>query len=54
MVNDQSFSLSSYFFDASRLPQPGFIDNAIRGLTKQMPLSVNPEYTDELINNLFK
>lgn len=49
-VPDQSFSLSSYFFNASLLPQAGFIDNAIRGLTKQPPLVINPEYTAELTN----
>lgn len=53
-VPDQSFTLSSYFFDASKLPQPGFIDNAIRGLTKQMPLAINAEYTSQLTNYLFK
>ncbi|KAI9554530.1 hypothetical protein GHT06_019803 [Daphnia sinensis] len=53
-VQDQSFTLSNYFFDASKLPEPGFIDNAIRGLTKQMPLAINPEYTSQLTNYLFK
>lgn len=53
-VQDQTFTLSSYFFDASKLSEPGFIDNAIRGLTKQMPLAINPEYTSQLTNYLFK
>ena len=53
-VPDQTFTLSSYFFDASKLPQPGFIDNAIRGLTKQMPFAINAEYTSHLTNLLFK
>lgn len=53
-VPDQSFSLSNYFFNASLLPQAGFIDNAIRGLTKQPPLIINPEYTSELTNYLNK
>ena len=53
-VTDQSFTLSSYFFDASKLPEPGFIDNAIRGLTKEAPLAINPEYTSQLTNFLFK
>ncbi|XP_046639032.1 peroxidase-like [Daphnia pulicaria] len=53
-VQDQTFTLSSYFFDASKLPEPGFIDSAIRGLTKQMPLAVNAEYTSQLTNYLFK
>ncbi|XP_057375843.1 peroxidase-like [Daphnia carinata] len=53
-VQDQSFTLSNYFFDASKLPEPGFIDNAIRGLTRQTPLSINPEYTSQLTNYLFK
>jgi peroxidase len=53
-VQDQSFTLSNYFFDASKLPQPGFIDNAIRGLTKQMPFAINAEYTSHLTNLLFK
>lgn len=53
-VIDQSFRLSNYFFNASLLPMAGFIDNAIRGLTKQPPLIINPEYTSELTNYLNK
>ena len=53
-VKDQSFTLSNSFFDSSMLPQSGFIDNAIRGLTKQLPSSVDVEYTSELTNLLLK
>lgn len=51
---DQGFVLSNFFFDASQLPTPGFIDNAIRGLTKQIPFSINPEYTMPLVGLMFK
>lgn len=51
---DTSFALSDYFFNASLLAQPGFIDNAMRGLTKQMPNQINPSYTKELTFRLFK
>ena len=53
-LTDQTFTLSGYFFNASQLPRPGFIDNAIRGLTKQNPLAVNPEYTPQLTRFLFR
>ena len=57
-VNDQvdsrSFALSDYFFNASRLPESGFIDNALRGLTKEMPNRINPFYTNQLTFFLFK
>ncbi|EFX79821.1 hypothetical protein DAPPUDRAFT_51887, partial [Daphnia pulex] len=53
-VTDQSFTLSNSFFNSSMVPQPGFIDNAIRGLTKQVPSSVDVEYTSQLTNLLFK
>lgn len=51
---DKTFTLTNYFFDASQLPEPGFIDSAIRGLTKQKPFSINPEYTMTLLGTMFK
>ena len=55
VLNDgQSFNLSDYFFDASRLADPGFIDNAMRGLTKEVPNSINEHYTVELTDKLFR
>ena len=52
---DRSFSLSNYFFDASRLLQdPGFLDSALRGLTKQVPQLIDPFYSTEVTANLYK
>ena len=51
---DESYMVSDYFFDSSLLTEPGFIDNSIRRLTKQVPLSINPEYSGQLTNMLFK
>ncbi|KAI9553143.1 hypothetical protein GHT06_021036 [Daphnia sinensis] len=45
---ERSFTLSQYFFDASRLmDDPGFFDSALRGLTKQAPQTIDGLYTDE-------
>lgn len=52
--NDQTFTLSSYFNNAFRITEPGFFDNALRGLTKQLPNQINSGYTREMTNLLFK
>ena len=54
LLPDESYLLSSYFFDSSLLTEPGFIDNSIRGRTKQVPFSINPEYSDQMTDLLFK
>jgi len=54
MDNDKSFTLSDWFFDSSQLPRPGFIDSALRGLTRQLPDRINSAYTTQLTNFLLK
>lgn len=54
MDGDKSFTLSDWFFDASQLPRPGFIDSALRGLTRQLPDRINSGYTTQLTNFLLK
>ncbi|XP_032796762.2 peroxidase [Daphnia magna] len=51
---ERSFTLSQYFFDASRLmDDPGFFDSALRGLTKQAPQTIDGLYTDEVADKLY-
>jgi len=51
---DQSFSLSTYFNNAIRIMEPTYFDNALRGLTKQVPSQINSQYTFEMTRLLFK
>jgi peroxidase len=51
---DKSFTLSNYFFDASRLQETGFIDAALRGLTKQPQQRIDTFYTNEVSMNLYR
>ncbi|KAI9553142.1 hypothetical protein GHT06_021035 [Daphnia sinensis] len=45
---ERSFTLSQYFFNATRLlKDPGFFDSALRGVTKQPPEVIDGLYTDE-------
>nr|CAH0100262.1 unnamed protein product [Daphnia galeata] len=48
----RSFSLSQYFFDASRLvDDPEFLDSALRGLTKQPPQAIDELYSSEVTSS---
>ena len=51
----RSFSLSNYFFDASRfMDDPEFFDSSLRGLTKQPPQAIDALYSSEVTSNLYK
>ncbi len=51
---ERSFSLSNYFFDASRLiDDSAFFDSALRGLTKQPPQSIDHLYSSEVQSRLY-
>ena len=52
---DRSYSISEYFFDASRLmDDPLFFDSALRGLTKQPPQAIDNLYSSEVQMNLYR
>ena len=51
---DKTFSLSQYFFDASALRTSDWIDSALRGLTKQVPRTIDTRYTPEIQHKLFR
>ncbi|EFX83748.1 hypothetical protein DAPPUDRAFT_47883, partial [Daphnia pulex] len=51
---ERSYTLSQYFFDASRLmDDPNFLDSALRGFTKQSPETIDRLYTDEIADKLY-
>lgn len=51
---DKTFTLSQYFFDASALKTSDWIDSALRGLTKQVPRTIDTRYTPEIQHRLFR